>query len=426
MEGCLAMTSFTSDRPVSDLVIGHATAVLPNGVIDDARVVVRSGRIAHVGPHPRGTACDLDARGAHVLPGLVDVHSDVLSRDIRPRPGVVLDPSFAVASAGARLRAAGITTAFHGLAFQERSIVGRPIDSPAASELSGALRRTDDTQVDHQVLHRLDVRCEYGLALLTKELESSESAPQDEMCALHPQGPNDGDSCLPGGRVPVVSHEDHTPGQGQFADPAKMQKWLVDSDRMSDDDAADHVELWRSSRDERLAVRDRTLSWLEGLVRAGSIRLFAHDLATPEEVSAAADRGCSVAEFPTTVAAARAARDHGMLIVAGAPNIVRGRSHTGNVPTSELASAGLIDALASDYIPTSMLPGALRLVRDGIATLPQAVRLVTSGAAACVGLDDRGSLTEGHRADLILADLTKRWPSTLSLTRGVLIGGRPR
>ncbi|WP_232049685.1 MULTISPECIES: amidohydrolase family protein [Dermabacter] len=115
-----------------------------------------------------------------------------------------------------------------------------------------------------------------------------------------------------------------------------------------------------------------------------------------------------------------------MLIVAGAPNIVRGRSHTGNVPASELASAGLIGSLASDYIPTSMLPGALRLVRDGIATLPQAVRLVTSGAAACVGLDDRGSLTEGHRADLILADLTKRWPSTLSLTRGVLIGGRPR
>ncbi|WGP08090.1 alpha-D-ribose 1-methylphosphonate 5-triphosphate diphosphatase (plasmid) [Bacillus subtilis] len=388
------MASLTSDGTISDIVIGHAAAVLPDRVVDDARVVVRGGRITEVGTHPRGAECDLDARGAFVLPGLVDVHSDLLSREVRPRPGAALDPSFAVASAGARLRAAGITTAFHGLAFQESSIVGTPIDSPAASELSEALHDTDDSQVDHQVLHRLDIRCAHGRALLEKDFESRVSAP----------------------RVPVVSHEDHTPGQGQFSDPAKMQKWLVHGEGMSDEDAADHVEWWRSSRDERLAVRDSTLSWLEGLAQEGAIRLFAHDLTTPEEVSAAAARGCAVAEFPTTVSAARAARDLGMLIIAGTPNIVRGESHTGNVSAAELVSAGLTDALASDYIPTSMLPAILRLVRDGVAALPQAVRLVTSGAAACVGLDDRGSLVEGLRADLVLADFSKSWPSALAFT----------
>lgn len=407
------MTALTPDGTIFDLVLGHAAAVLPDRVLDDARVVVRDGRVAHVGPHPGGAACDFDARGAWLLPGLVDVHSDLLSREIRPRPGVVLDPSFAVASAAARLRAAGITTAFHGLAFQERSIVGTPINSPAASELSEALLSTDDTQIDHQVLHRLDVRSEYGRKLLEKTLQSRDDPPSPSL-----QGEVRGKRQSPESTVPVVSHEDHTPGQGQFADPVKMERWLIQGEGMTNSEAADHVEWWRSTRDEQHAVREAALSWLEGLVRSGHIRLFAHDLATPEEVSAAAGRGCSVAEFPTSIAAARAARDHGMLVVAGAPNVVRGGSHTGNVSAAELVSAGLTDALASDYIPASMLPGALRLVRDGVASLPQAVRLVTSGAAACVGLDDRGYLVEGHRADLILADLSKRWPSILAVTGG--------
>ena len=329
---------------------------------------------------------------------------------MRPRPGVVLDPSLAIASAGARLRAAGTTTVLHGLAFQERSIVGTAIDSPAASELSEALACTDDRQVDHQVLHRLDVRCEYGRELLEKELEPRAellSRPADRSGSPAPEGRGAG--------VPVVSYEDHTPGQGQFADPMTMQRWLVLNEGMSQDDAADHVEWWRSSREKRQGVRDRVLAWLESLARKGLIRLFGHDLATRDDVEAAAALGCSVAEFPTTLEAARAARDQGMLVIAGAPNVVRGRSHTGNVSAAELVSAGLVDGLASDYIPTSLLPSAVRLVSQRIATLPEAVRLVTSGPAACVGLDDRGTLTEGTVADLVLVDFSKTWPSVITM-----------
>ncbi len=319
------MTPFTPDGAVSDLVIGHASAVLPDVVIEDARLVVRGGRIAHVGPHPPGASCDLDVRGAYLLPGLIDVHSDMLSREMRPRPGVVLDPSLAIASAGARLRAAGTTTVLHGLAFQERSIVGTAIDSPAASELSEALACTDDRQVDHQVLHRLDVRCEYGRELLEKELEPRAellSRPADRSGSPAPEGRGAG--------VPVVSYEDHTPGQGQFADPMTMQRWLVLNEGMSQDDAADHVEWWRSSREKRQGVRDRVLAWLESLARKGLIRLFGHDLATRDDVEAAAALGCSVAEFPTTLEAARAARDQGMLVIAGA------RTSFGVGPTREM------------------------------------------------------------------------------------------
>lgn len=391
------MTPWTPGLTPADYTVGHVTAVQTDRLIDDARVTVRDGKVAEVEPHPPGAGCDLDGRGAALLPGLVDVHSDALGKELRPRLGISLDPSFALVAAGARLRAAGITTAFHGLAFQERSLVGIPIDSPDALEISAVLADTTDSHVDHRVLHRLDVRCERGRALLEKQLLATQA-----------------DSPTV---VPVVSHEDHTPGMGQFADPATMRRWLEADEGMTESDAADHVTKWRADRDRRIAVRDQTLRWLSELARANRIRLIAHDLTTREETTALAQRGCVVAEFPTTLEAATAARENCLLVVAGAANVVRGGSHTGNVSAAELVAAGLVDALASDYLPNAMLAAAVRLARAGITSLPRAVGLVTSGPAACVALDDRGALREGARADLMLADLSSTWPVVHAVLR---------
>lgn len=382
------MTAWTPSLIPTNYVIGHVVAVLPDRLVDDARVVVREGRIAEVGPHRAGASCDLNGRGAALLPGLIDVHSDVLAREVRPRPGTTLDASFALASAGARLRAAGVTTCFHGLAFQQRSIVGMPIGSPDASDLAAALVEPDDGEVDHRVLYRLDIRCPYGRELLEKQL---------------PQVPK-------GAGPPVVSHEDHTPGQGQFSDLQAMVRWLVTGEGMTEAQAVEHVAWWREHRNQRLDIHEQTLTWLGDLAHAGHIRLFGHDLATAGEVDALAERGGAVAEFPTTLDSARRARELGLLVVAGAPNVVRGGSHTGNVSASELVAEGLVDALASDYLPGAMLPAAMRLARDGALSLPQAVGLLTSGPAACVGLPDRGAIREGAVADLVLADLDRPWP----------------
>ena len=389
------MPPWTPGPPPADYVVGHVTAVLPDRMMDDARVVVRDGRVAEVSPHPPGVCCDVDGRGAALIPGLVDVHSDSLVKDLRPRLGQALDPVFALAAAGSRLRGVGVTTAYHGLAFQERSIVGLPIGSPSAQELSDVLAEPPDGQLDHRVLHRLDVRCEHGRALLEKQL-----AAHDKSAGL-----------------PVVSCEDHTPGLGQFADPATMRRWLVSDEGMTESQAAAHVADLRSDRETRVDVRAATLAWLGELASAKRMLLFGHDVATPEEAHELANRGCAVAEFPTTLAAARAARELGLLIVAGAPNVVRGGSHAGNVSAAQLVATGLVDALASDYLPAAMLAAAVRLVRDGVATLPQSVRLVTSGPARCVGLDDRGTLHEGARADLVIADLSGTWPVVHAVVR---------
>ncbi|MGI9823563.1 alpha-D-ribose 1-methylphosphonate 5-triphosphate diphosphatase [Agromyces sp. Marseille-Q5079] len=380
--------------PPEDFTLGHVTAVLPDAVLEDARIVVRSGRIAEVSRHPPGFRPDVDGRGAFCVPGLVDVHSDALARELRPRPGASVPVGFALAALEGRLDAAGITTAFHGIAFQARSAVGLPIGSPGAAELVADLEAQAPTRAQApRILHRLDVRCPSGIAAFEARLASR----PDE--------------------VLVVSHEDHTPGQGQYADPASMRRWLVEGERLDEAQASAHVEWWRDSRDERIGLRDRTLDRLGELARAGRIRLFGHDPETPADADGLAARGAAVAEFPTTLAAAARARELGLLVVAGAPNVVRGGSHAGNVSAGELIAAGLVDALASDYLPSAQLAAAFLLARDGRCTLPRAIGLVTSGPARAVGLADRGALRPGLRADLVLVDTTGAWPRVLASLR---------
>lgn len=188
--------------------------------------------------------------------------------------------------------------------------------------------------------------------------------------------------------APLVSLEDHTPGQGQFR---KVQQ---------------RIEV----RDGLLANVERNRSRLGQLAREGRIRLLMHDMESRAELEVALAYGAAVAEFPTTVEAARAAHEAGMPVVMGAPNIIRGGSHSGNVSAHEVVGAGLVDALASDYAPPTLLAAALQLALDDVLPLPAAVALITSGPARTAGLTDRGSLVVGQRADLLLVDTRDRWP----------------
>jgi alpha-D-ribose 1-methylphosphonate 5-triphosphate diphosphatase len=370
--------------PPADYVLGGVDAVLPDRVVPDARVVVRGGRIAEVGSRPAGARPDVDGGGALCLPGLVDVHTDVLSRETYPRPGAGMPVHLAARAATDRLAAAGVTTAFHGVPFGDRSPVGTPAPVPGAPALLHALREPPVPLPGARVLHRVDIRCPAGVAELAAALAAE-----------------------PAGAPPaLVSHEDHTPGIGQYADPRTMERWLVENAAMPTAAATAHVAAWREERELRAGVAAETLSWLGGLARAGRVRLMGHDPETVAEVEALAGRGGTVAEFPTTLAAARAARERGLLVVAGAPNAVRGGSHAGNVSARELVAHGLVDALASDYLPSSLLAAVHVLVEAGVTGLPRAVALVTAGPAAAAGLADRGVLAVGARADLVLADVT--------------------
>jgi len=379
---------------VSARIFAHATAVLPDRVLEDALVAVEDGRITEVGARTGPVPAEaVDLRGALLLPGLVDTHSDGLEKEVRPRPGAEFDPDFAVASFEGRVRAAGVTTIFHGIGYQsdgrkERTVAG----ARRLEQAITARAATGAALVDHCLLLRLDARDPDALGAL-----------QDAVARYAPV------------ETPLVSFEDHTPGQGQYADPAYYRRWLQGTEGLTPEEAQARLESYTSDREGRAWHRDVAFAWLSARARAGDLRLLAHDPVTADEVAGVHERGAAVAEFPTTLEAARAARERGMHIVAGAPNILRGGSHSGNVSAADLVAADTVDALSSDYLPSTPLAAALRLAADGLP-LPAAVRLVTSGPAAVAGLTDRGALTPGLRADLTTVTIDNGWPTVRQVT----------
>jgi len=379
----------------ADYVLGHVRAVLPDSIVDDARIVVRSGRIVAVEPHPAGIGSDVDGEGLLCVPGLVDTHSDGLENERLPRPGAELPVEFAMLSFEGKLRAAGVTTVFHGVGFEESTGRGMPRSVRAAEALCDALDAYLGGPVDHRILYRLDVRCPEGLAALQRRLDA-----------------------VPDGAL--VSHEDHTPGQGQYADREYYERYLMGRRGLSEMEAREHVDKLIAERDGRLDVREEAFAWLAA--RSARIRLLGHDPSSAAEIAELRERGGAVAEFPTTLEAAEAARANGFPVVMGAPNILRGRSHNGNASGRELVSRGLVTAIASDYLPSGLLAAAMLLAEEGLATLPEAIRLVTAGPAEVAGLADRGRLAEGMRADLVLVEPTRPWPAV----RSVLSAGTAR
>lgn len=373
----------------------HVRAVLADRVLDDATVVVEDGLIASVterGPAPPGA---LDGRGAFCLPGIVDTHSDGLEKEVQPRPGVPFPCDFALGSFEGRVRAAGVTTVFHGVSFEQNEKETRTVElANSLCDVIAARRRGAEPLVDHRVLHRLDARDPAGLDALAGQLAAAAPAP-----------------------APLVSFEDHTPGQGQYADTTFFHRYLVDAQKLTAAEADARIEELRSTRDARLGQREAAIGWLAERARAGAIRLLAHDPASGAEVAEAIGWGSAVAEFPTRVEAAAAAHEAGLATVMGAPNVLRGGSHSGNVAAEELVARGLCTALASDYLPSTLVAAAFRLAERGIATLPAAVGLVTAGPATVAGLADRGRLDPGLRSDLVLATVDGSWPTVRAVFR---------
>jgi alpha-D-ribose 1-methylphosphonate 5-triphosphate diphosphatase len=370
--------------------VRNVHAVLPGAVLADAVVVVEDGVITEVTAASSSPPGAVDGRGWLCLPGLIDSHSDGLEREVHPRPAATLPIAFALRSFEGRVRAAGVTTVFHGVGFEDDETDRRSVaQANATCDLLEAYQCSGRAMVDHRVLYRLDARDAPGFEALAARLTAD--AARDERPGI------DAD-------VPLVSFEDHTPGQGQHADRSGLERYIAGTHNISNDEARRFVDTLKEERDTLLGNRERALQWLVARAADSAIRLLAHDPATRADAEDARRWHASIAEFPTTLEAAARSRELGLRIVGGAPNVVQGRSHSGNVSARELIANGLCDGLASDYLPSTMLGAVIVLVAERICTLPQAVALVTSGPAATVGLHDRGALVPGMRGDLVLVD----------------------
>jgi alpha-D-ribose 1-methylphosphonate 5-triphosphate diphosphatase len=375
--------------------ITNVRAVLSDRVLDNATVLVDDGLITTISESGSRLPGAFDGQGLLLLPGLVDSHSDGLEKEISPRRTTTFELGFALQSFESRLRSAGITTAFHGVGYQNKPQYGRSIDG--AREVARAIRqrRSDTAAVDHRVLYRLEAREPDALDPLLDDLENR----------AHGEG------------VPMLSFEDHTPGQGQFRDPEQYAASIDPTTLEPGETPQSRVAKLMADAAELLEVREKNLARLEPLATSGRIRMLAHDAESPSDISTSSGSGASIAEFPLTLDAAQAARDAGMRIVMGAPNALRGRSHSGNASARDLVAAGLCDVLASDYMPTTMLAAALKMAAEGVCSLPAAVGLITSGPAEMAGLDDRGRIETGRRGDLILVDGRGAWPQVVGVHR---------
>ncbi|MGI4976265.1 MAG: alpha-D-ribose 1-methylphosphonate 5-triphosphate diphosphatase [Janthinobacterium lividum] len=366
-----------------------ATLVLADRVAPGT-LAFAGGRITEVapgdgpGPHDADT---LDLDGDFLLPGLVDLHTDNLERQVEPRPGARWPSRAAMLAHDAQCAAAGVTTVLDALCLGELDAG----DSRSRTFRDGladgdALHATGLLRAEHFLHLRCELPAE-GLPALLASL------------ARHP-------------RLRMVSLMDHTPGHGQFADLARYRAMHR---RDGLDEAAIDRRIARllEQRDRLRAPNRRAVL---DCLRHTPTALASHDDATAAEVAANHADGVAISEFPVAEPAARAARALGMAVIAGAPNVVRGGSHSGNVAAATLIRAGLVDALASDYVPASLLDAAFRTSGDGLP-LHDAVALVTRHPAALAGLGDRGRLAPGLRADLLRVRLHDGLPVVRAVWR---------
>jgi alpha-D-ribose 1-methylphosphonate 5-triphosphate diphosphatase len=205
----------------------------------------------------------------------------------------------------------------------------------------------------------------------------------------------------------LASVMDHTPGQRQWRDPDKWRQYQERNGKWSDEKAeAALIELAelqaRYAQAHRRCIVERCKSL--------GISVASHDDTLVEHVEEAVRDGMAISEFPTTLAAAQAARRHGLATVMGAPNVVRGGSHSGNVSALELAKEGLLDILSSDYVPSSLMMAAFQVAGHAGWSLPRAIATVSSAPAKAVGLDDRGAIESGLRADMVRVALSDGLP----------------
>jgi len=359
-------------------IIQNAVVVGPEGLLPHTDVRLEGGRIEAVGPQLARPGDEVfDATGAWVFPGFVDIHADYIEHMAAPRPTALLNFGLSLREAERELLTHGITTMYHSLSFYGSTDFGsNPVRSVENSRrLIDLIHRSH--HAEHQIRHRFHAR-----------YEIDNVGRVDELKALMTEG-----------KVHLLSFMDHSPGQGQYRD-LELYKLILKGYRNLGDGEAD--QLIADSRD-RAKVPFETLKEVADLARKLGIALASHDDDTVEKLDVVQALGSTISEFPITLEVAAEAHRRGLHTVAGAPNVLLGGSHSGNLSAAEAILAGSVDILCSDYYPASMLHAVFQLHREKGVPLADAVRLVTLNPAQAVGLGaEIGSVEPGKRADLLV------------------------
>ncbi|RUM98613.1 alpha-D-ribose 1-methylphosphonate 5-triphosphate diphosphatase [Pseudaminobacter arsenicus] len=368
-----------------ETILTNARIVLEDEIVRGS-IVMRDGLVSAIDAGSTAGGEDMD--GDYLIPGLVELHTDHLEQHYSPRPGVVWDSIAALQAHDAQVAASGITTVFDCLRLGSDENAGfKRGEMRAIADAIAAAQSEDRLRADH-LIH---LRCEVSSADVLDHFEDFTADPQ----------------------VRLASLMDHAPGQRQFQTLDAYTIYYKKKCGLSDVEFERFVarrieESGRYAAPHRRAIADACAE--------RGIAVASHDDATVEHVEESKGFGVRLAEFPTSIEAARASHEAGMAVLMGAPNIVRGKSHSRNISARTLADAHVLDVLSSDYVPFSLIHAPFVLADDdGGMSLPESVRLVTANPAEAVGLSDRGRIATGLRADLVRV----RRPAGVPIVRAV-------
>ena len=352
------------------ILLTNARVVFATETRDKVAVLIENGVITALDPDVAGDARVVDLSGRLLTPGMVDLHCDALEKEVEPRPNVHFPLDFACAQADKRNAAAGVTTVYHALSFANHELGVR--NNAFAAEIA---RAVCDWQthalIDNRVHARYEITDETAPPILTALLENRHAH--------------------------MISFMDHTPGQGQFKDVAAFRTYLAKTYKTSESDL-DGILVSKASAAKSAVGRMEAVA---EVARRLGVSIASHDDDTPDKVDAVAALGATISEFPINLEAARAARARGLATLYGAPNVLRGKSQSGSMRALDAVLEGVADCLCGDYSPTALLPSVLRLPELAGIGLHEAIALVTRNPARAAGLNDRGEIAVGKRADLV-------------------------
>lgn len=355
----------------TEFVLKNARIVLEDEIVSGS-LLVRDGQIVAV--DQGATRLGDDMEGDYVMPGLVELHTDHLESHYSPRPGVRWDSLAAIQAHDAQVAASGITTVLDCLRLGSDEEGG--FKRGEMRDIADALETARDEQ-RLRADHLIHLRCEVSSEDVLEQFEDFQTD----------------------GNVRLASLMDHAPGQRQFQTFDQYALYYKKKRGLSDEAFAAFAERRKAASGLYSARHRRTIA---EYCNAHGIATASHDDATLDHVAESKAFGVQVAEFPTSIEAARASHEAGMSVLMGAPNIVRGKSHSGNISARQLADVGVLDVLSSDYVPFSLIHAPF-VLSDGENAMPltQTIRMVTATPARAVGLDDRGRIAPRLRADLV-------------------------
>lgn len=372
------------------MIIINSSVITANEILEDYAVVINGDTIEKLLPMNEVNTENYDnvinAKGGYVSAGFIDIHSDYIEGIIAPRPTTIMDFNIGIKESERILSSHGITTMFHSLSIYKEDLFGhKPVRQPDnVNKLIHAIHRTHSEK--HLIRHRMHARFELdSVEMMDKIKEHIEE-----------------------NRIHLLSFMDHTPGQGQYRDIEKYRHTMKGYKDLSDDEINAQITVKKAL--SRLSVEE--METMSELARSKGIAIASHDDDATEKIDFNESLNTSISEFPITMEVAKYAHSKGMYTLAGAPNIMLGGSHSGNLNAQAAIMEGCISILCSDYYPAAMLHSVFKLNREANYPLTEGFKLITLNPAKAVQMDDEiGSIEAGKKADLNIIRLFDDYPT---------------